>query len=180
MRIPTSTLCVAHAGRLHPLEFAAVEFRALTLPSHSESRFLPYAADLMYAIVADVERYPEFVPWCTGLRVLKREPRGAQEIMLAETLIGYKSLRERYTSQVVLDPGARTIDVAQTDGPFRQLENHWRFTPEGDGCRVDFSILFEFKSRLLGMVAASVLSPVMSRMTDAFEARAKALGSRTH
>ena len=130
----------------------------------------------MYAIVADVERYPEFVPWCAGLRVLRREPQGSREIMIAETLVGYKSLRERYTSRVVLDPAACAIDVTQTEGPFRVLENHWRFAPEGEGCRVDFSILFEFRSRMLGMVTAAVLGPVMSRMTDAFEARARALG----
>jgi coenzyme Q-binding protein COQ10 len=132
----------------------------------------------MYAIVADVERYPEFVPWCAGLRVLKREVQGGREVMTAETLIGYKSLRERYTSRVLLNPVARSIDVTQTSGPFRQLENHWRFTPAGENCRVDFSILFEFKSRMLGMVAATVLGPVMSRMTDAFESRARQLARR--
>lgn len=132
----------------------------------------------MYAIVADVERYPEFVPWCTGLRVLKRETAGTRQILVAETLVGYKSLRERYTSRVLLDPLARTIDVMQTEGPFRQLENHWRFASEGEGCRVDFSIVFEFKSRMLGMVAGAVLGPVMTRMTDAFEARARDLARR--
>jgi coenzyme Q-binding protein COQ10 len=132
----------------------------------------------MYAIVADVERYPEFVPWCAGLRVLKREREGDRDVMVAETLVGYKSLRERYTSRVVLDPTAGTIDVTQTEGPFRVLENHWRFTPEGEGCRVAFSIVFEFKSRVLGMVAAAVLAPVMSRMTDAFEARARAVAGK--
>ena len=145
------------------------------MPAHSETRFLPYTADLMYSIVADVERYPEFVPWCAGLRVLMREPLGTREVMLAETLIGYKSLRERYTSRVVLDPALHTIDVTQTEGPFRQLENHWRFTPQDGGCRVDFSILFEFKSRVLGMIAGAALAPVMSQMTHAFEARAEKL-----
>jgi coenzyme Q-binding protein COQ10 len=129
----------------------------------------------MYAIVSDVERYPEFVPWCTGLRVLKRERAGQGEVMWAETQIGYKALREHYTSRVELDPGARRIDVTQTKGPFRRLENHWRFTPTARGCRVDFSILFEFKSQFLGRVAAAVLGPVMSRMTDAFEQRARVL-----
>ena len=132
----------------------------------------------MYAIVADVERYPQFVPWCTGLRVLKRAAEGPRETLIAETLVGYKSLRERYTSRVLLDPAARTIDVMQTEGPFRQLENHWRFTPEGKGCRVDFSIVFEFKSRVLGMVAGAVLGPVMTRMTDAFESRAREMAKR--
>jgi coenzyme Q-binding protein COQ10 len=129
----------------------------------------------MYEIVADVERYPEFVPWCTGLRILKRDVTGTRTIMSAETLIGYKSLRERYTSRVLLDSAARTIDVTQTEGPFRQLENHWRFTPKGEGCTVEFSIDFEFRNRMLGMVAGAVLGPVMLRMTDAFEARARKL-----
>jgi coenzyme Q-binding protein COQ10 len=129
----------------------------------------------MYAIVADVERYPEFVPWCTGLRILERGRVGACEIMRAETIVGYRSLRERYTSRVVLDQGARTVDVTQTEGPFRRLENHWRFTPESEGCRVDFSIVFEFRNALLGMVANAALGRVMMRMTEAFEARAKKL-----
>lgn len=149
------------------------------MPAHSEKRLLPYSADLMYAIVADVERYPEFVPWCAGLRILRRERDGNREIMFAETLIGYKSLRERYTSRVELDPAARSIDVKEVEGPFRVLENHWRFAPEKNGCRVDFSITFEFKSRVLGMIAAAALAPVMSRMTDAFEARARELSKKS-
>jgi coenzyme Q-binding protein COQ10 len=145
------------------------------LPAHSESRILPYTADLMFAIAADVERYPQFVPWCADLRILKREPAPFGQVMWAETLVGYRSLRERYTSRVELDPRARRIDVVQTEGPFRQLENHWRFAPVPDGCRVDFSILFEFKSRVLGRIAGAALGLVMSRMTDAFEKRAAVL-----
>lgn len=129
----------------------------------------------MYAIVADVEKYPEFVPWCAGLRVLKRERQGVLDVLIAETLVGYKSLRERYTSRVVLDAEVRSIDVTQTEGPFRKLENHWRFRPQGSGCRVDFSIVFEFRSRVLGMVAAAILTPLMIQMTHAFEARARKL-----
>ena len=152
--------------------------RAPDLPSKSESRFLPYTADFIYEIVADVERYPEFVPWCVGLRVLKREAAPFGEVISAETLVGYRSLRERYTSRVELDLGNRRIDVKQTEGPFRQLENHWRFTPAEGGCRVDFSIVFEFKSRMLGHVAGAALALVMGRMTDAFEARACALSEK--
>jgi coenzyme Q-binding protein COQ10 len=124
--------------------------------------------------VADVERYPEFVPWCAGLRILAREPAPWGEVLWAETLVGYKALRERYTSRVELEPALRRIDVVQTEGPFSRLENHWRFTPAGEACRVDFSIVFEFKSRLLGRVAGAALALVMSRMTDAFGARARA------
>jgi coenzyme Q-binding protein COQ10 len=148
------------------------------LPSHSESRILPYAPDLIYAIVADVERYPEFVPWCAGLRILARQSASWGEVLWAETLVGYKALRERYTSRVELEPGLRRIDVKQTEGPFRSLENHWRFAPVGSTCRVDFSIAFEFKSRLLGRVAGAALGLVMTQMTDAFEARAHALSKQ--
>jgi coenzyme Q-binding protein COQ10 len=145
------------------------------LPSKSESRILPYATDFIFGIVADVERYPEFVPWCAGLRIIRLEPAVFGEVIWAETLVGYKSLRERYISRVELDPGNRRIDVNQTEGPFRQLENHWRFTPVDAGCRVDFSIVFEFRSRLLGQIAGTALALVMGRMTDSFEARARAL-----
>ena len=144
------------------------------MPAHSESRILPYRADFIYAIVADVERYPEFVPWCAGLRILGREPAAWGEVLWAETLVGYKALRERYTSRVELEPPMR-IDVTQTKGPFKRLENHWRFAPLGNRCRIDFSIAFEFRSRLLGRVAGAALGLVMSQMTDAFEARARAL-----
>jgi coenzyme Q-binding protein COQ10 len=133
----------------------------------------------MYGVVADVERYPEFLPWCTGLRVLSRHKDGARETLLAEMQVGFKALRERYTSRVVLDPAALTIDIAQTEGVFRRLENHWRFAQEGAGCRVDFAIAFEFKSRLLGAVANAALAPVMLRMSHAFEARAKALSEQS-
>jgi len=148
------------------------------VPSHSESRLVPYPADLMCAIVADVERYPEFLPWCSALRVISRERQGGRESVLAEMLVGYKSLRERYVSRVDIDRLARTIDVKQTEGVFRTLENHWRFASEGQGCRIEFSIRFEFKSRLLGAVANTVLAPVILRMSHAFEARAKALSQQ--
>lgn len=129
----------------------------------------------MFSVVADVERYPEFLPWCAGLRVLSRRRDAECEVLIAEMLVGYKSLREKYTSRVVLDTRARRIDVTQTEGVFRALENHWRFTPDGEGTRVDFSIHFEFKNRILGAVAGAALGPVMLKMSHAFEERAKAL-----
>ncbi len=146
--------------------------------THSESRNVPYAADLMYAVVANVEKYPEFLPWCIGLRVLSRELVKSCEVQRAEMLVGFGALRERYTSRVMLDPTARTVDVTQTEGPFRQLETHWRFTPDGEGCKVEFSIAFEFKNRLLGAVAGKAFEHVLLKMTDAFEARAKALSEK--
>ncbi len=132
----------------------------------------------MYTVVADVERYPDFLPWCVGLRVLRRNKGMQRETLVAEMLVGYRTWRERYTSEVVLDSQSRTIDVTQTEGVFRTLENHWRFTPVGENCRIDFTIVFEFKSRVLGKVANAALAPVMLRMTHAFEARAKALSQK--
>lgn len=142
--------------------------------SHHETRDLPYPAALMYAVVSDVEKYPEFLPWVVALRVLSRRDNG----LTAEMVVGYGGLRERYTSDVALDPGQHRIDVAQTDGPFKTLENHWRFTPKGEGCEVEFSIAFEFKSRLLHGVAGHAFEKVMLKMADAFEARADVLSRK--
>jgi coenzyme Q-binding protein COQ10 len=142
---------------------------------HSETRIVPYTADLMYAVVADIERYPEFLPWVVALRIKSRAKEGAREIITAEMAVGYRTLRERYTSQVVLDPEARSIDVVAIEGPFHRLENHWRFTAEGMGAKVDFRVVFEFSSRLLQMAAGSAFEKVLMKMTDAFEARAASL-----
>ncbi len=139
--------------------------------SHRETRIVPYPAELMYAVVSDVEKYPEFLPWVVALRVLARD----ENRLTAEMAVGYGALRERYTSDVVLDPAALRVDVAQTKGPFKILENHWRFTPSGEGCEIEFSILFEFRSRLLHSVAGAKFEKVMLRLADAFEARAKTL-----
>ena len=132
----------------------------------------------MYGIVADVERYPEFVPWCADLRVDSREKTATGEELIAETVVGFRNFRERYTSRITLEPEACKIAVVQTEGVFKQLENHWRFIPEGEGCRVYFSISFDFKSKVLALIAEAALSRVMTRMTQAFEARAQKLSKQ--
>ena len=147
--------------------------------AHRETRIVPYTADLMYRVVADVERYPEFLPWVTGLRILSR----GDERLLAEMAVGYGALRERYTSEVRLDPEARRIDVVQVKGPFKTLENHWRFTPKGpengiERCEIEFSIGFEFKNRVLAKVAGNAFEKVMLKLADAFVARAAALSKK--
>ena len=129
----------------------------------------------MYSVVADVERYPEFLPWVVALRVKSRAEEGECEIITAEMAVGYRALRERYTSRVTLDPAARRIDAVAVEGPFRILENHWRFTPQGEGTKVDFRVAFEFSSRLLQAAAAQAFGKVLLKMTDAFEARAASL-----
>ena len=137
--------------------------------SHSETRIVPYPAELMYAVVSDVEKYPQFLPWVQALRILSRREDG----LTAEMAVGYGALRERYTSDIRLDPKIHRIDVAQIKGPFKTLENHWQFTQRAEGCDVTFSILFEFKSRLLHSLAGDKFEKVMLKMADAFEARAK-------
>ncbi len=139
---------------------------------YQETRIVPYPADLMYRVVSDVERYPEFLPWVLGLRVKSRQ----DNLVIAEMMVGYKAFREKYTSRVVLDPAALTVDVTQAEGPFRKLENHWRFTPLEDGrCEVQFAIDFEFRNRLLGAVAGASFEKALLKMTTAFEARAAIL-----
>jgi coenzyme Q-binding protein COQ10 len=146
--------------------------------THSESRIVPYTADLMYRVVAEVEHYPDFLPWVAGLRVLSREKQGGKDIVLAEMLVGFAVLRERYTSRAICDAQARTVDVTGTEGVFKTLDTHWRFTPQGEGCRVDFAIAFEFKSRLLNAVAGKAFAQVASQMSRAFEGRAKTLSKQ--
>src|SRR6266481_6183266 len=117
------------------------------MPTHAEERVLPYTPEQLFALVADVERYPEFLPWCVGARIKERQ----SDLIVADLIIGFRMFRERFTSRVSLDRPGR-IDVTYADGPFRYLNNHWTFTPAAGGCRVGFFVDFEFKSRLLQRV----------------------------
>lgn len=147
------------------------------MPRHRESRILPYTAGMMYAVVADVEKYPQFLPWVTGLKILRRI---SDTVFDAEMQVGFAAIRERYISRVTLTPESHSIDVVKTEGgPFRLLENHWRFTPTSEThCRVEFAIAFEFRNPLLNMVAGKAFEVVMLQMASAFEARAKALSKK--
>lgn len=130
---------------------------------------VPYTADQMFALVADVETYPEFLPWCVGLRIVERGPAK----VTADMIVAYKVFRERFRTQVTLDRADKHIDVAYVDGPFRTLENRWRFTdkPEG-GSVIDFDIEFEFKNFLLQATAQAVFDKAFARMSEAFVKRA--------
>jgi len=132
----------------------------------------------MFQIVADVEKYPEFLPWVSALRITAREHAQGKEILKAHMTVGFRSYRESYTSRVVLDPAAHAIDVVQAEGPFRQLENHWRFTPQGDRCKVDFSIAFELRNPVLNMVVGTAFGRVLLKTQDAFLQRARALSRK--
>lgn len=140
------------------------------MPVHTESKHLPYTAEQMFDLVADVESYPEFLPWVMGARIKRREG----DVLFADLMVGFKMVREQYTSRVALKRPNR-IDVTYTEGPFRRLENHWQFTPTDGGCRVDFYLDFEFRSRVLQRLIGSVFSEAVRRMVGAFESRAKRL-----
>jgi coenzyme Q-binding protein COQ10 len=146
------------------------------MPTHAEERVLPYTPEQLFALVAEVERYPEFLPWCVGARIKERRP----DLIVADLIIGFRMFRERFTSRVSLDR-PRRIDVAYADGPFRYLNNHWTFAPHPEGCRVDFFVDFEFKSRLLQKVIEVLFSEAVRRMVGAFEKRARDLyGAPSH
>jgi coenzyme Q-binding protein COQ10 len=133
---------------------------------------------MMFQVVADIESYPKFLPWVSALHIVAREQVKGRDVLKAHMTVGFKSFRESYTSRVSLDPAGRTIDVVQTEGPFRILENHWRFTPEGEGCKVDFRIQFEFRNLLLNAVAGAAFGRVLLRTTDAFLDRARDLSKK--
>jgi coenzyme Q-binding protein COQ10 len=138
------------------------------LPTHAEKRVLPYTQEQLFDLVADVQRYPEFLPWCLGARI--RERRG--DTILADLLIGFRMVRERFTSKVELKRPNR-IDVAYSEGPFRYLANHWTFTSTADGgCCIDFFVDFEFRSRMLQKLIGVLFNEAVRRMVAAFEARA--------
>lgn len=140
------------------------------MPAHTEQQALPYTPEQMFGLVADVERYPEFLPWCRAARILESK----EGECLAELVISFKHLTERYTSRVVFTPPA-AIDVTMIEGPFDRLVNQWKFTPQGQGTRVDFFLDFKFRSRLLEKMIGSVFEKATSRMIQAFQQRAEAL-----
>jgi coenzyme Q-binding protein COQ10 len=141
------------------------------MTTHAERRHLPYRADQLFDLVADVERYPEFLPWCTGARIRER----TDTIITADLLIGFRMVRERFTSKVTLSRPDR-IDVAYSEGPFRYLDNHWKFEPQADGsCIIDFYVDFEFRSRMLQRLIGVLFNEAVRRMVGAFEGRARQL-----
>jgi coenzyme Q-binding protein COQ10 len=141
------------------------------MTSYSEREVMPYSQQQIYDILARVDRYPEFLPWCIGARILRQQ----DSVMYADLIIGWKVLRERFSSKVVLTPPSG-IQFDYMNGPLKYLRGAWRLVPEPDGgTLVDFKVEFEFKSRALEMVMGGVFSELVHRMVGAFKARAGAL-----
>ncbi len=140
------------------------------MPGHREKRFLPYSVEQMFDLVADVGRYAEFLPWVTAVRVRSN----SDTEMVADLIVGFRSLRERFTSRVG-KARAKTITVDYIDGPLKFLRNEWQFEHAPGGCTIDFSVDFAFKNRVFEAIAGQMFDAALRKMINAFETRAHAL-----
>ena len=144
------------------------------MPRFSSKRRVRHTAPQMFDLVADVERYPEFVPLCQSLKIRQRMPKeDGTEIIVADMTVSFKLVRESFTSRVTLDRPKLTILVEYLQGPFSRMQNRWSFKPAGEAaCDVEFFIDYEFKSRMLGMLMGSMFDVAFRRFASAFEQRA--------
>lgn len=141
------------------------------MPTHAEKRRLPYSQQQLFDLVADIEKYPQFLPWCTACRITQRE----NNVVYGDLVIGYKMVRERFKSRVTLD-SPNHIRVEYLEGPLKYLSNHWTFIPEADGgCTIDFFVDFEFKNPVFKRLMGLFFNEAVRRMVAAFEARAHTL-----
>ena len=148
----------------------ALPARRTEMPTHAERRLVPYRPDQLYELVADVGKYPQFLPWCVGARVRSKTETAA----ICDLTIGFGPFRESFTSRVTLDRPNR-VTVAYEKGPFRYLNNHWTFTPDPRGCKVDFFVDFEFRSRILQAAIGVVFHEAVRLMVNAFLTRARVI-----
>ena len=146
------------------------------MPRFETAHPVRHSAENMFALVADVERYPEFVPLCEGLTIRDRREKDGRTLLTADMSVGFKAVHETFTSRVMLDRENLAIQASYVDGPFRHLDNVWRFEPTGpESSIVHFAIDYEFRSRMLSMLMGSQFDRAFRRFTAAFEARADAL-----
>ena len=149
------------------------------MPSFRTTRRVPFTPRQMFELVADVARYPQFLPLCEALLVRKRERVGDTEVLIADMTVGYKAVRETFTSRVVLEPAQLAVHAGsvaeQPSGPFRRLENRWSFAEAPGGCDVDFFVAYEFKSMTLQMLVGALFERAFRRYTRAFEERAQVI-----
>jgi coenzyme Q-binding protein COQ10 len=145
------------------------------MTTHAETKFLPYTAQQMYDLVADVANYPKFLPWTAAARIRSTTDQGDHVEMLADLVISFKVFRETFGSRVVLWPQAMKIDTSYIDGPFKYLESQWTFADCEGGCNVSFSVDFEFKNKLLQGAAGMFFNEAMKRVVQSFEGRAQVL-----
>lgn len=148
------------------------------MPTHAEKRIMPYSADQMFALIADIGSYPEFLPWCAGARVRSRAPLadGAGEVIEADLIISFKVFREKFGTRVTLTPAKKTIVSEYIEGPFKFLISKWAFRELDDGgCEVNYHVEFEFKNKILQKAAGMFFSEAQKQIMNAFEKRAREL-----
>jgi coenzyme Q-binding protein COQ10 len=144
------------------------------MPTFSSKRLVRHTPVNMFDLVADVEKYPRFLPLCEELRVRRRTNAGDNgvETLVADMTVGYKAIRETFTSRVTLDRPRLRINVEYVDGPFRYLENRWTFHEAPGGCEVEFFITYEFRSFALGVLMGAMFDRAFRKFSEAFERRA--------
>jgi coenzyme Q-binding protein COQ10 len=142
------------------------------MPTHHETRVVPYTAQQMYDLVADVAAYPKFLPWTAAARIRSRTPIEGGEVMEADLVISFKVFRERFGSRVTLWPSQMKIDTEYLDGPFKYLKSGWSFRDVAGGCEVTFFVDFEFRNAILQGIIGVVFNEAMHRVVRAFEKRA--------
>jgi coenzyme Q-binding protein COQ10 len=157
----------------------AIVTRQVAMPHHAEVKILPYTPAQMFALVADVARYPEFLPWAAAARIRSRENITGGEVMEADLVISFKVFREKFGSRVTLLPDDGRILTEYIDGPFRHLKSVWQFREVAAGCEVDFSVNFEFRNPILAGIIGLVFHEAMQRVVRAFETRAEVLYGRS-
>ena len=145
------------------------------MPTHTENRTMPYTAQQMYDLVADVGKYPQFLPWTAAARIKSTSDNGDHTVMDADLVISFKVFRERFTSRVVFWPQSQKIDTEYLDGPFKYMKSNWAFRDVEGGCEVDFFVDFEFRNAILQKIIGVVFNEAMQRVVKAFEKRAQAL-----
>jgi coenzyme Q-binding protein COQ10 len=143
------------------------------MPKFETRRLVKHSPEQMFDLVADIESYPQFVPLCDALSIRTRKERDGKELLVADMTVGYKAIRETFTTQVLLNRAEHRIEVKYIDGPFRYLDNRWTFeAAPGGGCSVNFYIDYEFKNRILGALMGSMFDRAFRLFAEAFEKRA--------
>jgi coenzyme Q-binding protein COQ10 len=146
------------------------------MPKYASERPVAHSAEEMFALVADIEDYPKFVPLCQALVVRGQSKEGDREILVADMTVAYGPVRETFTTRVTLDRPGHAIAASYLDGPFRHLDSSWTFAATGaKSCTVRFAIDYEFRSRSLGLLMGSVFDTAFRKFAGAFEARAAAV-----
>ena len=149
------------------------------MPRHHIEKILPYTPDQLFALVGDVDAYPEFVPWIQSMRTWNARSEGeGVSLVDAQVAVGFAFLKEKFSTRVRRDAATRQVDVQLLSGPFKHLANRWRFVEVEGGTKIEFDIDFEFKSRLLSGMLAANFHHAVDKLMSCFEARAQALYGR--